>query len=383
MKYWKVLVILAMAAALVAAAPQKKEQPAAPAAASAPQPWIIDTDVAIDDWPAMFFMLNHPQVKVVGITVSGCGEAHPELGVQNAMNLCQLTGQAQVPVAVAHSEPLDGYHVFPTPWRAMANTLSGIPVPPHKGAKTPLDALALLTKLLKESPGKVNILALGPLTNLSEFFDKEPALMAKVGKLVIMGGAVRVKGNIIVPTFTDHLKNQVAEWNIFVDPVAAKRVFRSRVPKVLVPLDATNQVQITPEFVEAFTKRANSPEAKFMAQVFAKEVEFIKSGEFYFWDPLAAAVGVEENLGTFENLKLDVVVKYTREPILQPEALFYSRKLKNGRLRRNFDYHETGRTVETPNGSPVKVCMKADGEKFKERYIRLINKEEKSAATAN
>ena len=57
-----------------------------------------------------------------------------------------------------------------------------------------------------------------------------------------MGGAVRVKGNIIVPGFTDHLQNRVAEWNIYIDPVAAQKVFRSRVTKALVPLNAANQV---------------------------------------------------------------------------------------------------------------------------------------------
>ena len=145
-----------------------------------------------------------------------------------------------------------------------------------------------------------------------------------------MGGAVRVKGNIIVPGFTDNLKNQVAEWNIYIDPVAAQKVFRSKVPKVLVPLDATNQVQVTCGFVDRLKKQSKSPEAKFMCQVFDKETEFIKSGEFYFWDPLAAAIGVEENLGKYEYLKLDVVVLYTDAPPMQKEALGFSKKLKHG-----------------------------------------------------
>jgi inosine-uridine nucleoside N-ribohydrolase len=356
--------------------------PAAPAAKPTKQKWIIDTDVAIDDWPAIFFMLNHPQVEVIGITITGCGETHAEPGVQNTMNLCLLAGQGHIPAAAAHPEPLDGYHIYPTPWRTMANTLSGISIPQHQGLKTPMNALELMSHLLRNSPEKVNILSLGPLTNISEVFEKEPDLTEKVGKLVIMGGAVRVKGNILVPGFTDHLKNKVAEWNIYIDPVAARKVFRSRVPKVLVPLDATNQVQVTFAFVDDFKKRSKSPEAKFMCRVFDKETEFIKSGEFFFWDPLAAALGVEEDLGKYEHLKMDVVVLYTDAPPLQKEALGYSKRLKHGGPRQNFDYHGTGRTVIADTGGLTKVCVRVDGDRFKERYIRVINKEEKQTAAS-
>jgi pyrimidine-specific ribonucleoside hydrolase len=300
--------------------------------------------------------------------------------VQNAKNLCLLAGQGHIPAAAAHPEPLDGYHIFPTPWRTMANTLSGISVPQHQGSTPSMNALELMSGLLRSSPEKVNILALGPLTNISEVFEKEPELVDKVGKLVIMGGALRVKGNIIVPGFTDHLKNKVAEWNIFIDPLAAQKVFRSGVPKVLVPLDATNQVQVTAAFVDSFKKQIKSPEARFMGQVFDKETEFIKSGEFFFWDPLAAALAVEEDLGKYEHLKVDVVVVYDNSPPLQNEALGFSKKLKHGGPRRNFDYHYTGQTVVAATGGLTKVCINVDGDRFKERYLRVINKEEKPAA---
>jgi inosine-uridine nucleoside N-ribohydrolase len=381
-KYFPLAAFLSILFLLGASSQQQIGQPAVTAVKPSLQKWIIDTDVAIDDWPAIFFMLNHPRVEVIGITVTGCGETHAEPGVQNAMNLCLLAGQGHIPAAAAHPEPLDGYHIYPTPWRTMADTLSGISVPQHQGPKTPMNALELMSHLLRNSPEKVNILSLGPLTNISEVFEQEPALIEKVEKLVIMGGAVRVKGNIIVPGFSDHLKNKVAEWNIYIDPVAAQKVFRSKVPKVLVPLDATNQVQVTAAFVEDFKKQSKSPEAKFMCQVFAKETEFIKSGEFFFWDPLAAALGVEEHLGKYESLKMDVVVLYTDAPLLHKEAHGFSKKLKQGGNRRNLDYHRAGQTVVADSGGLTKVCVNVNGERFKERYIRVINKEEKRTVAA-
>lgn len=345
-----------------------------PPADPAVKKWIIDTDVAIDDWPAILYMVNHPQVEVIGITVTGCGETNCEPGVQNAMDLCLLAEKGDIPVAAASEEPLDGYHIFPTPWRTMANTLSGIPLPRNTKEKVNENALELMSRLLRSSSEKISILAVGPLTNISEVFEKEPDLIDKVEKLVIMGGALQAKGNIIVPGFTDHIKNQVAEWNIYIDPLAAQKVFRSRLPKVLIPLDATNKVQVTFDFVKSFKQKSESPEAKFLCKIFDKETEFIKSGEFYFWDPLAAALGVEDQLGKFDNQKIDVVVEYCDFPCLHKESQTFSQRLPNGKLRRNFDYYQSGRTIVASTGGLTKACIDVDGEKFKERYITVINK---------
>jgi pyrimidine-specific ribonucleoside hydrolase len=60
---------------------------------------IIDTDSNIDDWMAILYLLNHPEIEVVGITVVGTGCAHLEPGVQNMLNLVQLAGHADLPVA--------------------------------------------------------------------------------------------------------------------------------------------------------------------------------------------------------------------------------------------------------------------------------------------
>ena len=91
---------------------------------------------------------------------------------------------------------------------------------------------------------------------------------------------------------------------------------------------------------------------------------------------------MEEHLGKHESLKLDVVVAYTDAPPLQKEALVFSKKLKHGEPRRNFDYHRTGQTVVADTGGVTKVCVNVDGARFKERYIRVINKEEKQPAAS-
>lgn len=92
-----------------------------------------------------------------------------------------------------------------------------------------------IIELIRQYPRQINIITLGPLTNLARAFNKDPQLPFLIKKMVIMGGAINVCGN----------KNRVAEFNIFVDPEAADIVFRSPAEKVLIPLDCCNQIKLT------------------------------------------------------------------------------------------------------------------------------------------
>ena len=108
----------------------------------------------------------------------------------------------------------------------------------------------------------MTLVTVGPLTNVAAVFRREPGVKAKVEKLCIMGGAVRVGGNVIVPGVTDHLKNKTAEWNIYIDPVAAQEVLNSGVPIRLIPLDATCQVVLTKSLAAQFKRQAKNPRSK-------------------------------------------------------------------------------------------------------------------------
>ena len=92
----------------------------------------------------------------------------------------------------------------------------------------------------------------GPLTNLAEALERQPSIAQSIQEIVIMGGgAIQVPGNLgdggLFQT-----NNKTAEWNIFVDPFAARIVFHSHIPIVLVPLDATNKVPIDLAFLREF-----------------------------------------------------------------------------------------------------------------------------------
>jgi pyrimidine-specific ribonucleoside hydrolase len=306
--------------------------------------------------------------------VTGAGETHCQAGMRNALNLVLLAGQEtqNIPVACGDEEPGDGYHVFPQPWRDMVDALLGLTIPENPAKPAEQHAVELIIELLDQADEPVNIVTLGPLTNIADALEKNPAIQEKIKRFYIMGGAVQVKGNLIIPGFTDYLTNDVAEWNVYIDPPAARKVIRSDVPVTLVPLDGTNNAPANQEFATLFKERAQTPTAKFVDNIFDNIGGMIESGTYYFWDPLTAAVAADEDICEYEVFNLDVAVKYADEA---PAGDFppYSKTLKDGSPRRHFDPYVSGQTVISEDGKATDVCVMPDVETFKEDFIRILN----------
>jgi inosine-uridine nucleoside N-ribohydrolase len=137
---------------------------------------------------------------------------------------------------------------------------------------------------------------LGPLTNLA--LALAAANPKAVEEIVIMGGAFRVPGNL-GDGGAFKTTNSTAEWNFFVDPAAAARVFRAAVPIRVVPLDATSRVKLDVAFVSRFRSQAQGPLAAIVNKVLNSEGEMIEQGLFYAWDPLAAAALLDPTVATW------------------------------------------------------------------------------------
>ena len=237
-----------------------------------PRPVLIDTDMAGDDWMAILYLLNRPEVSVTAITVSGTGEAHCFPGINHAMSLAALAGQPEIPVSCGRTTPLQGEHAFPPGWRANVDALAGLTLQSNPASPAAQPAAELLTTTIQSLPGKVTILTLGPLTNLAEALQSAPEIKDKIEMVYIMGGAVDVPGN--VGTSGAGIDNSVAEWNIYIDPRAAAIVLQSGAPVTLVPLDATNHAPITQKFYERLKEDRKSPEANVCLRCFDKVRRF-------------------------------------------------------------------------------------------------------------
>ena len=122
---------------------------------------------------------------------------------------------------------------------------------------------------------------------------KDPGLADRVPTVVSMAGAVDVEGNA---------PNGVAEYNVWVDPLAAKDVM-SAMRVTLVPLDATNAAPITRFFVDALMRHRGTPAAEAAYDLVAND-PFLVSGQYFFWDPLAAGLLAEPALGTYRDRRL-------------------------------------------------------------------------------
>ena len=313
--------------------------PATAASSSAPtvRSVVIDTDMAPDDWVAILYLLGRPEVKVEAITVTGAGEAHCGPGVQNALNLIALAGKPDIPVACGRETPLAGSHTFPEPWRDAADSLLGLSIPANPNGPTPGSAVELLTTTLNSAQDKVTLLTLGPLTNIAEALQASPDLAEKIEATYFMGGAVNVGGS--VGESGVDIDNQYAEWNVYVDPTATKVAMDAGINLILVPLDATNQAPMTLDFLHRLSADSGTPEAQFVRDVLNQQRDFIASGTYYFWDPLAAAVLVDESFTTFETADLSVVVE---------------------------EGTESGRIIASPEGAPTRFATSADVGRFEQ-----------------
>ncbi len=305
---------------------------------------ILDTDMSPDSWLAVLFCLQRSDADVRAITIAGTGESHSRPGVRNAIRLAGLTRRPDVPIAGGRETPLQGTHRFPLVMRWLMDRLMflGLPAPPLRPSSE--TALDLLESTIEGSDDKVTLIAVGGLTNTAELLQEWPALADRLQAIYIMGGAVDVPGNIqeIVPSSP----NAVAEWNIYTDPYAASLVLQSGVPVTLVPLDATNQIPVSEAFRQHLQADQTTPAAQFASRILHRLHTLAPSRDFFLWDPMTVAVGLDDSLGTFEQRNLRVITD---------------------------DGPQSGRTVDDAGGASVRVCKRIDQQRFEDVLIDALN----------
>lgn len=286
------------------------------------QPIIIDSDIGWDDVMSILLMMKNPGVSIAGITVTGCGETYLEDGVAIARGLLAL-GNNPAPVCAGADYPSSYDHVFPDSFRANMNDVMGLrlqlPVPTVPA--DPRSAVELMMDVLDQSPVPVTFISIGGLTNITQLLSQAtPAQLANIGKIAIMGGAIEVAGNVSdLNNVTSQDWNQgpiygtntTAEWNIFLDALAAQTAFRWTAPALpleLVPLDACNNVILTYKYADLIT--ATDPVSTFLKKVIiAKTGTSAEPSPVPVFDPLATTYGVGLLTDvTVQTMALDVKV---------------------------------------------------------------------------
>jgi inosine-uridine nucleoside N-ribohydrolase len=198
---------------------------------SSPRKVIFDTDPGVDDAMALYYALAHPDIDVVGITTT-FGNVYVEQASANALYLCALAGR-QIPVTLGESQPLVKQAETPPDFIHGADGLGNLPQRlATSGELDPRSSAQFIVDTVRQFPGEITLVAVGPLGNLARALQLAPELPTLVREVVLMGGAVLESGNV----------SPVAEANIWNDPHAADAVFTAGWPLTMVGLDVTHQV---------------------------------------------------------------------------------------------------------------------------------------------
>ena len=208
----------------------------------APRKIIIDTDPGQDDAVAILLALASPEdIDLLGITAVA-GNVPLSLTEKNSRIVCELAGKPDTLVFAGCDAPM--HRKLVTAEHVHGKT--GLDGPQLDDPKMPLQtqhAVDYIIDTLRTQPeGTVTLCPIGPLTNIATAFEKAPDIIPRIQEIVLMGGAYFEVGNI----------TPAAEFNIYVDPEAAKIVFDSGVPLVVMPLDVTHKALTTKNRIDAF-----------------------------------------------------------------------------------------------------------------------------------
>lgn len=211
----------------------------------------FDTDLGVDDAVALLSIGKLPQLELLGISaVAGNAELHHTF--ENARNVCRLA-DLNVPVYPGAEHPLF-VPLRTAPLVHGENGVGEVELSPSEAPRETTLAWDALYKAAKAARGELQVIAVGPLTNLATALGKYPDLKTLLKRILLMGGAAQ--GGNVTPA---------AEFNIYGDPHAAQMVFKSGVPVVMCGLDVTLKAYLTPEEVDEIGSH-DTPVCRFVHQ---------------------------------------------------------------------------------------------------------------------
>lgn len=211
-----------------------------------PSKIIIDTDPGQDDAAAIMLALASPELEVLGITAVA-GNVPLALTERNARMVTEISGRGDIAVYAGADRPLARKLV--TAEHVHGKTgLDGIDLfEPARPLETKHAVDFLIETLRNEPAGTITLCPLGPLTNIAMVIERAPDVVKRIKQIVLMGGGFFEGGNI-TPS---------AEFNIYVDPEAARIVFGAGIPLTMMPLDVTHKVLTTKTRVERLRANGN------------------------------------------------------------------------------------------------------------------------------
>jgi purine nucleosidase len=249
--------------------------------------FLIDTDTASDDAVAIMMALSEPSVRILGLTTVA-GNVGLKQATRNALLTVEIC-ESDAPVFAGADKPLKRAHDH-AHWFHGKDGLGdhGYPAPKRKPERE--HAADAIVRLAQAEPG-LTLVTLGPLTNIGLALERDPGLADRIGRCVVMGGAPCCEGNV----------TPAAEYNIWVDPEAARAVFRSQLKIEMVGWHVSRGPSVLKDDEIAAIEAIGTKKAKFAIESNsrAREAYHVQTGEvgLSLADPTAMAVALDRSIG--------------------------------------------------------------------------------------
>jgi purine nucleosidase len=315
--------------------------------------FIIDTDTASDDAVALIMALRWHDVEVEAITVVA-GNVPLDQATNNALYTVELCG-CDVPVYKGAAQPLLRVYSNAT-WFHGKDGLGDQGYPPAKRAPESKHAVDAIIDTVKANPGIVMV-TLGPLTNIALAVARAPEIVPNVSRCVVMGGAACVVGNV----------TPAAEYNVWVDPEAARIVFHSGLPVEMIGWEHCRHESLLGDREMTYVRGFETELAVFALDCNARAIQaaFEQSGEWGLAlpDPVAMAVALDQTIATKMTaayVEVETQSELTRGMTVVDE-------LGVTKDSRNREIWTKAHAVP-----PIKVCWKIDAARWKEMLYSVL-----------
>jgi len=251
-------------------------------------PVVLLHDAAIDEYMVTVLLTVMPNIDLRGIVIVNA-DCIAEPAMDAASKLQQFLGREDIPLALSRAR---GWNPFPWPYRSDCVAFGQIPsLQPYKSKVTtpPPSGEALLAQLLEQAiaaKSPLTVLNTGPMTPLTDVLQADFRLIEGIAKVVWMGGAINVPGNLDPNTVPPAVANKYAEWNAFWDPYAVDFAFRWFRGINIFPLDITNNTPLTKDFMNALQQQGKQYS---YSQLAFEAYSIVAAEPFYdMWDVTAA-----------------------------------------------------------------------------------------------
>jgi purine nucleosidase len=295
---------------------------AGPASAQERLRIILDTDIGsdIDDAWALGLLIASPNVDLVGVTITD-GDTAARAKV--ACKLLHVTGHDDVPVAVGRQTPPPGQIDYQFTWAEEFTAKQPIAQP----------AAEFIVEKLREQPGAVTLIAVGPLQNVADALRLEPKLGQLANRIVLMSGSIGANAWSSSP---------VAEWNVVRSTVDAQLVYGAGLPLTTVPLDSTTYVTLKSE-ERASLLSHDSPLLRALEALY----------RLWIRDP-SSRMTLHDQMAVAETLRPGSFFAHCNELPVRVD--------------------DKGFTQVVPSGKPVKVCFAPKRDEFMKFYLDGLTK---------